>query len=65
MSLKNRVVNFYNENIHLGKNFVVKHFLDEKVPIATIYRLISCAEQGDDGESKKEVADLQKLQLNG
>ena len=53
MSKKNRVVNFYNKNIHLGKNFVAKHFLDEKVPKSTVYRLISCAEQGDNGERKK------------
>ena len=53
MSLKNRVVNFYNKNIHLGKKKFTKHFFDEKVPKSTVYRLISCAEQGDNGERKK------------
>jgi transposase len=53
MRLKNRVVNFYNKNKYLGKSFVAKHFLDEKVPKSTVYRLISSAEQGESGERKK------------
>ena len=65
MSLKKRVVNFYKENIHRGKSFVAKHFLDEKVPKSTVYRLISCAEQGDSAvKEKKEVVKIQKLRLN-
>jgi transposase len=53
MSLKNRVVNFYEKNKHFGKSFVAKHFLAEKVPKSTVYRLISCAEHGESGERKK------------
>ena len=29
MSLKNRVVNFFEKNKHLGRKFVIKHVLDE------------------------------------
>lgn len=53
MSLKIRVVNFYNKNIHLGKHFIIKHFLDEGVPRRTVFRLVSCAERGESGERKK------------
>ena len=53
MSLKNCVVKFYNKNKQLGKRFVAKHFLDEKVAKSTVYHLISYAEQGGNGERKK------------
>ncbi len=36
MTLKNRVVNFWKENLHKGKKFVAKHFLKEKIPKSTV-----------------------------
>ena len=52
MTLKNRVVNFWKENLHKGKKFVAKHFLEEKIPKTTVYRLIKCAKQGETGERR-------------
>lgn len=43
--IKKRVYQFYDENIHKGKNFVAKHFMDEGVPKTTVYRHIRSAEQ--------------------
>jgi len=39
------VYQFYADNIDKGKKFVAKHFLDEGVPKATVYRHIKSAEQ--------------------
>ena len=52
MTLKNRFVNFYRENIQKGKSFIVKHFLAENIPKTTVYRLVKCAEQGESIERK-------------
>ena len=50
--LLDSIVNFWKENRHKGKKFVVKHFLEEKIPRSTVYRLIKCAEQGETGERR-------------
>ena len=41
---RKRVYEFYEDNRDKGKTFTVKHFLAEKVPKRTIYRLIDSAE---------------------
>ena len=52
LTLKKRVYQFYEENIHKGKSFVAKHFMDEGVPKTTIYRHIRSAEQNKSVERK-------------
>ena len=65
MSLKSRVVNFYNKNINLGNALLLSIFLMKKIPKSIVYRLISCAEQGDNYEEKKGSGrPSKKLQLN-
>ena len=51
-TLKSRVYQFYAENIDKGKNYIAKHFLDEGVPKATVYRHIKSAEQNEPVERK-------------
>ena len=41
-----RAYNFYLENRILGKKYTVKHFIKEKIPESTIYRIIERAENG-------------------
>lgn len=39
-----RVYKFYLENVHKGKSYTVNHFLAEKIPRSTIYRVLQHAD---------------------
>lgn len=51
-TLKKRVYQFYAENIDKGRHFVAKHFIEENVPKATVYRHIKSAEENKPLERK-------------
>lgn len=38
--LRSRVYTFYSNNLHLGKSVTIRHFLQEGVPLSTIYRIL-------------------------
>ena len=39
-----RMYEFFNENRSLGKIFNVRHFMAEKNPRSTVYRILKCSE---------------------
>ena len=66
-ALRIRVYAFFNENRSLGKIFTVRHFMAEKIPRSTVYRILKRSEyfsperkQGSGQTPKK----MNKVQLN-
>ena len=51
--MKNVLYNFYEKNIHLGRNYVRNHFLKLGVQKRTLNRWLKALEEGETLERKK------------
>ena len=68
-ALRIRAYAFFNENRSLGKIFTVRHFMAEKVPRSTVYRILKRSEyfpperkQGS-GQTPKKMTQVQLNKL--